>query len=45
MNLGSMKFKLLVFVIVVLLTVMIGLLNSREVVNKAPLEILRKEVG
>jgi putative ABC transport system permease protein len=36
---------ILVFVIVVLLTVMIGLLNSREVVNKAPLEILRKEVG
>ena len=34
-----------VFVIVVLLTALIGLLNSREVVNKPPLEVLRKEVG
>ena len=36
---------LIVFLLVSLLTVVIGLLNSREVVNRAPLEVLRKEVG
>ena len=35
----------LVFISVVSITVIIGLLNSREVVNKPPLEVLRKEVG
>ncbi len=34
-----------VFLFVVGLTVVIGLLNSREVINKSPLEVLRKEVG
>jgi len=34
-----------VFVFVTLLTLLIGLLNTREVVNKPPLEVLRKEVG
>ncbi len=34
---------ILVFVFVVGLIIFIGLLNSREVVNKAPLEVLRKE--
>ena len=34
-----------VFLFVVGLTVIIGLLNSREVLNKSPLEVLRKEVG
>jgi putative ABC transport system permease protein len=34
-----------VFVIVVALTMLIGLINHREVVNKPPLEVLRKEVG
>ena len=34
----------LVFLVVVGLTVGIGLFNSREVLNKSPLEILRKEV-
>ncbi len=34
-----------VFVFVTGTTVLIGLLNSREVVNKSPLEVLRKEVG
>jgi putative ABC transport system permease protein len=32
------------FVVITGLTMLIGLLNSREVVNKPPLEILRKEV-
>jgi putative ABC transport system permease protein len=36
---------LLVFLFVTGLTVLVGLLNSREVVNRAPLEVLRKEVG
>jgi putative ABC transport system permease protein len=36
---------LLVFVFVTSLTLLIGLLNTREVVNKPPLEVLRKEVG
>ena len=36
---------IIVFFFVVSITVVIGLLNSREVVNKAPLEVLRKEVG
>ena len=36
---------IVVFLFVVALTVVIGLLNSREVVNKAPLEVLRTEVG
>lgn len=35
---------LIIFIIVCLLTVTIGLLNSRSVVNKPPLEILRQEV-
>ncbi len=35
----------LVFVFVTSLTLLIGLLNTREVVNKPPLEVLRKEVG
>ncbi len=34
-----------VFLFVVGMTVIIGLLNSREVLNKSPLEVLRKEVG
>ena len=34
----------MVFLIIVSLTVIIGLLNSREVLNKSPLEVLRKEV-
>ena len=36
---------LIVFLFVTGLTLVIGLLNSREVLNKAPLEVLRKEVG
>ncbi|MBX2816947.1 MAG: FtsX-like permease family protein [Saprospiraceae bacterium] len=36
---------LLVYLFIVGLTVVIGLLNSREVVNSAPLEVLRKEIG
>ena len=36
---------ILVFVVVVGFTVLIGLFNSRDVVKKSPLEILRKEVG
>ena len=36
---------LTVFIGVVSITVVIGVLNSREVVNKPPLEVLRKEVG
>ncbi|MBK8504321.1 MAG: FtsX-like permease family protein [Saprospiraceae bacterium] len=36
---------IIMFVSVVVFTVLIGLLNSREIVNKAPLEVLRKEVG
>lgn len=36
---------ILMFAIVTVLTVVIGLLNSREVLNKSPLEVLRKEVG
>lgn len=35
---------LLVFVAITGLTVLTGLLNSREIVNKPPLEVLRKEV-
>ena len=34
-----------VFLLVVALTVSIGLLNSREVVRRSPLEVLRREVG
>jgi len=34
-----------VFLFVVALTVIIGLLNSRDVINKSPLEVLRREVG
>lgn len=34
-----------VFLFVIAITVFIGLLNSREVINKSPLEVLRKEVG
>ncbi len=36
---------ILVFVFVTTLTLLIGLLNTRDVVNKPPLEVLRKEVG
>ncbi len=36
---------ILVFVVVVGLTVLIGLFNSSDVIQKSPLEILRKEVG
>lgn len=36
---------ILIFLFVVGLTVIIGLLNSRDVLNKAPLEVLRKEIG
>ena len=36
---------LFVFVFIIGLTVVIGLLNSREVVQKSPLEVLRKELG
>lgn len=35
---------LIIFFSVVGLTIIIGLFNSRDVVNKAPLEVLRKEV-
>lgn len=34
-----------VFLFVILLTVIIGMFNTREVVSKSPLEVLRKEVG
>ncbi|MDN5199943.1 FtsX-like permease family protein [Fulvivirgaceae bacterium BMA10] len=33
-----------VYVVITTLTVLIGVLNSREVLNKPPLEVLRKEV-
>ena len=33
-----------VFLIITTLTVLIGLLNSREVLTKPPLEVLRKEI-
>ncbi len=36
---------LLIFIFITSLTVFIGLLNSREVVSKSPLEVLRKELG
>jgi putative ABC transport system permease protein len=36
---------LVVFIFITLLTLLIGLFNTREVVRKPPLEILRKEVG
>lgn len=36
---------LAVFLVVVVLTVGIGLFNSREVLTKSPLEVLRKEAG
>jgi len=36
---------LLVYAIITGLTLLIGLLNSRSVVNHPPLEVLRKEVG
>lgn len=35
----------LVFIIVTLLTVIIGMLNSRDVISKSPLEILRNELA
>ncbi len=35
----------IVFFSVVMITVVIGVLNSREVVNRPPLEVLRREVG
>ena len=34
-----------IFLFIILLTVAIGLLNTREVVQKSPLEVLRKEVS
>ena len=34
----------LIFLFIVSLTILIGLYNSREIVNKAPLEVLRKEI-
>ena len=34
----------MIFVLIVALTVLIGLYNSREVIRKSPLEVLRKEV-
>ena len=34
-----------VFIFIVSITVAIGLLNSRDVLNKSPLEVLRREVG
>ena len=34
----------LVFLSITILTVVIGLLNSREVLTKPPLEVLRKEI-
>ncbi len=36
---------LLVFIVVTGLTVLIGILNSREVLNKPPLEVLRNELS
>lgn len=36
---------LAVFLIVTSITVIVGLLNSREVINESPLKVLRKEVG
>ncbi|MEZ4980322.1 MAG: hypothetical protein R2769_01805 [Saprospiraceae bacterium] len=36
---------LAIFFIVTGLTVLIGLFNSKEVVSKSPLEVLRNEVG
>lgn len=36
---------LFVFLFVISLTVIIGMFNTREVVSKSPLEVLRKEVG
>lgn len=36
---------LFVFLFVTGITVLIGMLNSRDVVNKSPLEVLRNEVG
>ena len=36
---------IIMFLSVVFFTILIGFLNSREVVNNPPLEILRKEVG
>ena len=36
---------LTMFVLVTVLTLVIGLLNSRDVIQKSPLEVLRKEVG
>ena len=36
---------LLLLIAITSITVLIGLLNSREVLNKPPLEVLRKEVG
>jgi putative ABC transport system permease protein len=34
----------LIFIFIVTLTTLIGLYNSREIVNKSPLEVLRKEI-
>ena len=34
-----------IFVFIVGLTVLIGLLNSKEIIQKSPLEVLRKELG
>jgi len=35
----------LIFLVIVLLTVCIGLFNSRDVIRKSPLEVLRKELA
>ena len=34
-----------IFVFIVGLTVLIGLLNTKEIIQKSPLEVLRKELG
>ncbi len=36
---------IVIFILVTLITIIIGVSNSREVVNKPPLEILRREAG
>jgi len=35
---------IIIFISLSFLTVIIGLINSRSILNKAPLEVLRKEV-
>jgi len=36
---------LMIFIAIVMLTIIVGLINSKEVIQKTPLEVLRKEVG